>query len=83
MFSGVGGEVLYQPFSLVWPMGLVQLGRVSEHMTKALILLGIKATTAFASVYWASPFYNFDVAVHAGKYLAKDSGATLESQANL
>ena len=34
--------------------------------------------TAFASAYWATPFYNFDVAVHAGKYLAEDVGATLE-----
>ena len=37
-----------------------------------------ETATAFASAYWASPFYNFDVAVHAGKYLARDVGATLE-----
>ena len=36
--------------------------------------------TAFASIYWASPFYNFDFAVHAGRYLAKDVGATVEAR---
>ena len=35
-----------------------------------------ETATAFASVYWAS-LLNFDLAVHVGKYLAKDVGATL------
>ena len=30
------------------------------------------------SAYWASPFYDFDVAIHGGRYLAGDIGATLE-----
>jgi hypothetical protein len=32
------------------------------------------------SLYWATPWRGFDVAVHAGRYLAKDIGATLEIQ---
>jgi hypothetical protein len=30
------------------------------------------------SVYYQSPWYNLDFAVHAGRYLAKDYGATFE-----
>ena len=40
--------------------------------------LDYDVVTGHVSAYWASPFYNYDVAVHAGKYLAKDVGATLE-----
>jgi hypothetical protein len=45
-----------------------------------LDLLDYKTTTGFASAYWASPFYNLDFALHAGRYLAKDKGATLEAR---
>ena len=40
--------------------------------------LDYQTATGFASVYWASPFFNLDIAMHAGKYLAKDVGATFE-----
>jgi hypothetical protein len=36
--------------------------------------------TGHVSAYWATPFYNYDVAVHAGRYLAKDLGATFEAR---
>ena len=29
-------------------------------------------------MYYASPLYNYDIAIHAGRYLAKDKGATIE-----
>jgi hypothetical protein len=32
------------------------------------------------SLYWATPWEGFDVAVHTGRYLAKDFGTTLEIQ---
>jgi hypothetical protein len=40
--------------------------------------LDYSVTTGFVSAYWETPFYDYDVAVHAGRYLAKDVGATLE-----
>jgi hypothetical protein len=39
-----------------------------------------QTVTGHVSAYWATGFHNFDVAVHAGRYLAKDVGATLEIQ---
>ncbi|MDG2500754.1 MAG: YjbH domain-containing protein [Porticoccaceae bacterium] len=78
MYSGLGGEVLYQPFQSRLAYGLSANWLQQRAFDKSFRRLDYQTTTAFASVYWASPFYNFDVAMHAGKYLAKDVGATLE-----
>ncbi|MDG1462837.1 MAG: YjbH domain-containing protein, partial [Gammaproteobacteria bacterium] len=78
MFSGFGGEVLYQPYQSRLAYGVSANWVQQRDYSKDFKHLGYKTSTAFASVYWATPFYNFDVAVHAGKYLAKDVGATLE-----
>jgi hypothetical protein len=78
MFSGVGGEVLYQPVQSRLAYGFSATQAHQRTYDKSFDLAGYKATTAFASVYWASPFYNYDFALHAGQYLAKDRGATLE-----
>ena len=78
MYSGVGGEVLYQPFQSRLAYGLSANWVRQRAYDKSFKHLDYQTATAFASVYWASPFYNFDVAVHAGKYLAKDVGATVE-----
>jgi len=78
MYSGLGGELLYQPYQSRLAYGL-SANRVQQRdFDKSLKLLDYKTNTAFASIYWASPFYNFDVAMHAGRYLAGDNGATFE-----
>ena len=78
MFSGIGGEVLYQPFKSRFAFGLSANSVRQRDYDKSFKHLDYKTTTGFASVYWASPIYNFDAAFHAGKYLAKDVGGTLE-----
>ena len=78
MYSGVGGEVLYQPFQSRLAYGVSANWVQQRDYEKSFKHLDYQTTTAFASVYWATPFYNFDVAVHAGRYLARDLGATLE-----
>jgi hypothetical protein len=78
MFSGVGGEVLYQPMQSRLAYGVSVTQARQRTYDKSFDHTGYRATTAFASVYWASPFYSYDFALHAGKYLAKDRGATLE-----
>ena len=40
-------------------------------------LLDYEVLTGFVSAYWATPWYNYDVAVHAGRYLAKESAVLL------
>jgi len=78
MYSGIGGEVLYQPSQSRLAYGISANLVRQRAFDKSFKHLDYQTATGFASVYWASPFYNFDVAVHAGKYLAKDTGATLE-----
>lgn len=78
MYSGVGGEVLYQPYRSRLAYGVSANWVQQRDFDKSFKHLGYKTTMAFASVYWATPFYNFDLAVHAGRYLARDIGATLE-----
>ena len=78
MYSGIGGELLYQPFQSRLAYGLSASWVKQRDYDKSFNHLDYNTATGFASIYWASPFYNFDVAVHAGRYLAKDVGATLE-----
>ena len=78
MYSGFGGEMLYQPSQSRLAFGLSANWVRQRAYDKTFKHLDYQTTTALASVYWASPLYNFDVALHAGKYLAKDIGATLE-----
>ncbi|MDG1165262.1 MAG: YjbH domain-containing protein, partial [Porticoccaceae bacterium] len=80
MYSGVGGEVLYQPYQSRLAFGLSGNWVQQRDYDKSLKHLDYSTSTAFASAYWASPFYNFDFAVHTGRYLAKDIGATVEAR---
>ena len=78
MYSGVGVELLYQPFQSRLAYGL-SANRVRQRdFDGGLDHLDYEVTTAFVSAYWASPFYNYDIAVHAGQYLAEDVGGTFE-----
>ena len=78
MFSGVGGEVLYWPSKSRLAFGASVAYAKQRDFDRSLKHLDYDVITGHVSAYWATPFYNFDVAVHAGRYLAKDTGATLE-----
>jgi hypothetical protein len=78
MYSGIGGELLFQPFQSRLAYGLSANWVRQRDYDRSLKHLKYETATAFASVYWASPFYNMDLGLHAGKYLAKDLGATFE-----
>lgn len=78
MFSGLGGEILYQPYQSRLAFALSGNWVQQRDYGRDFAHLDYKTYTAFASAYWATPFSNFDVAIHVGKYLAKDYGATLE-----
>ncbi|MCC5888886.1 MAG: YjbH domain-containing protein [Gammaproteobacteria bacterium] len=80
MYSGVGGEMLYRPFGSRFAFGANVIGVQQREFDGLLGLQDYRTVIGHLSVYWASPLYNFDVAVHAGRYLAKDVGATLELQ---
>jgi hypothetical protein len=78
MYSGVGGEVMWQRLDLPFALGANINGVVQREFDKMFGLRDYKTVTGHVSFFWATPIENVDVAVHAGRYLAGDTGATLE-----
>ena len=78
MYSGIGGELLYWPHQSRVAFGASLAYAHQRDFDRDLELLDYNVITGFVSAYWATPFYNYDVGVHAGRYLAKDVGGTLE-----
>ena len=78
MYSGVGGEVLYWPSKSRFAVGASLAYVKQRDFDKSFKHLDYEVFTGFVSGYWATPWYNYDVAVHVGRYLAKDVGATLD-----
>ena len=66
------------PLKTRWALGF-SLNRVRKRdFEKEFKMLDYMATTGFLSLYYASPFYDYDFGLHIGQYLAKDKGATFE-----
>tara|TARA_B100000902_G_scaffold107412_1_gene109247 strand:- start:6406 stop:8442 length:2037 start_codon:yes stop_codon:yes gene_type:complete len=78
MYSGYGLEVLYQPFKSRLAVGSTINKVYKRGYERDFELLDYNTTTGFLSLYYASPFYNYDFAIHVGRYLAGDKGATIE-----
>ena len=78
MFSGIGGEIIYKPTYSRLALGLSAHQAKKRDYGRDFNHLDYETFTGFISTYWASPLYNFDIGLHAGKYLAKDKGFTLE-----
>ena len=80
MFAGAGGEVLFWPNKSRVAFGASAAYVKQRDYDRGFGLLDYSVVTGHVSAYWATPFYNYDVAVHAGRYLAKDLGATFEAR---
>jgi len=80
MYAGAGGEVLYWPSKSRVALGMSMAYVKQRDFDRRFGLLDYDVLTGHVSAFWASPFYNYDVAIHAGRYLAKDLGATLEAR---
>ena len=80
MYAGAGGEVLYWPHKSRIAIGASVAYAKQRDFDRGFGLLDYQVVTGHVSAYWATPFYNYDVAIHAGRYLAKDLGATFEAR---
>ncbi|WP_345420265.1 YjbH domain-containing protein [Halioxenophilus aromaticivorans] len=78
MFAGIGGETLYREYNSRLAFGVSYAWVAQREASSDFGLRDYNTFTGFLSAYWATPFYNYDFAVHIGQYLAKDKGATLE-----
>jgi hypothetical protein len=78
MFAGVGGEILWRPENQRWAVGIDGYQVWQRAFDRLFGLQKYSQATGHVSIYYASPWYNLDFAVHAGQYLAGDRGLTIE-----
>lgn len=78
MYVGIGGEVLYFPFRSRVAIGANVVSVKQRAFDGGFGTRDYQTTIGHLSAYWATPLYNFDVALHTGRYLAGDWGSTLE-----
>jgi len=80
MYGGAGVEVLYAPFKSRIAVGVTVNALRQRGFENKFEFLDYKTVTGYLSLYYATPFYNVDAAVHAGRYLGKDRGYTFEAR---
>lgn len=78
MFGGFGAEVLYKPSLARWAIG-GDLNQVWQRdFDMRFDFRDYEVLTGHGSLYYEWPYYGMQTNVHAGRYLAKDWGATFE-----
>jgi hypothetical protein len=82
-YAGVGGEWLYWPYQSRLAAGLSAAYVKQRSPNDTWELAKYDTITGHASLYWALPVGHLDSALHLGRYLAKDLGATLELRRTL
>ncbi len=79
MFAGAGGQVIWQPENFNRFTVGADLYHVWQRDYQRLFgLRDYQVTTGHVSLYYHSPWYGMNYAVHYGRYLAGDRGATFE-----
>jgi hypothetical protein len=80
MYSGIGLDVLWRRPGERLSFGLNVNAVRQREFNKMFGLRDYSVVTGHVSAYWLTPIKNIDLAVHAGRYLAGDIGATIEVQ---
>jgi hypothetical protein len=78
MFAGGGLQVLWRPSGERLAFGADVYEVWQRDFNRLFGVQDYHVLTGHASVYYASPWYGLNFAVHAGRYLAGDYGATFE-----
>ncbi len=78
MFAGGGVQLLWRPEGQRFAFGLDAYEVWQRNFDRLFGLQNYHVLTAHASMYYESPWYGLNFAVHAGRYLAGDYGATFE-----
>ncbi len=78
MYAGVAGELLYRPYGWPWALG-VDVNRVWQRGYDQLLdFRDYSVATGFVTLYYQLPVYDVLAKLTAGRYLARDKGATLD-----
>ncbi|MBM3557027.1 MAG: YjbH domain-containing protein, partial [Alphaproteobacteria bacterium] len=77
MYGGAGGEMLYRRVNTRWAVA-GNFYRVRQRdYDQRFAFRDYETTTGHATLYYKAPYQDIVVALSAGKYLARDQGATL------
>lgn len=79
MFGGVGGEVLWRPAESRVAIGFEGFYAKQRDFDTLFDFQDYDVLTGHASVYYDTPYNDWNLALHAGRYLAGDWGATFEA----
>ncbi len=78
MFMGAGAQILWRPDGYRWAIGADVYQVWQRNFDRLFGLRDYHVATGHVSVYYQSPWYGIEMAVHGGRYLAGDWGGTLE-----
>ena len=78
MYAGVDAEILYRPYGRRLAIGLDVNHVIKRDFNDLFGLQNYQVTEGHLSFYYQLPFYNLTAALHVGRYLAGDKGATIE-----
>lgn len=80
MYGGLGGELLFSPYKQRWALGLSLNAVRQREFERNLKFRNYETVIGHVSAYYAAPYYDIDMALHVGRYLAEDRGYTLEAR---
>ena len=78
MFGGIGGEILYRPFNSNFGVGVDMYWVKQRDYDGMLDFIDYSVVTGHTTLYIQEPRTNVLVRLIGGRYLAKDSGVTLD-----
>lgn len=78
MYAGAGGEILYRPFGQRWAVGANAWAVQQRGYEGFFQMRPYKTVTGHVSLYYKAPYHDLNFAIHGGRYLAGDYGATFE-----
>ena len=79
MFAGVGGEILWRPEGARWALGADLYSVKQRDYDRLFGFQNYNALTGHVTLYYASPWYNLNFLLSAGRYLAGDQGITVQA----
>jgi hypothetical protein len=78
MFAGAGGEILWRPEGQRWALGVDGYQVWQRDFDRLFGLQSYRVATGHVSLYYASPWYDINFRLSAGRYLAGDTGLTVQ-----
>ncbi len=78
MYGGASGEILYRQPEADWAVGLEASQVFQRDYQGGIGFLGYNVFTSHLSYYQEIPYYDMLGTVHVGRYLAGDSGVTVD-----